>query len=152
MLYIQPKYNNWHNPATLVESKEEGRLKDILGMHIPLNTYFCSSVLFCLLSVFGNRDERMTVWPPAFTCVHQLHGNVQVCMGKRSQELPITGLLCSLRWSTSVKIGSVLAAYAKHNVHAWCHTSKGLISIIITNVACSIKSSQNSATLQEKYI
>lgn len=147
MLYIEPTYNSWHNPATLVESKEEGRLKGIFGMHIPLKTYFCSTVWFCLLSGFGNHDEITTVRPPAFTCVYQLHGNVQVCTWKRSQDLPNMGPLSFLHWNTPVTIGSVLVAYAKHNVHSWCHTSKGLTSIIITNAASSIKSNRNSVTL-----
>lgn len=132
-----------------LKAERRETLKDILGMHwlnTPPKTYFCSTVLFCLLSVFGNADERMAIRSPPFTCKYQLHGNVQVFTGKWSRDLPN---LCFLYWPAP---GCGLVAYVKHDVHAWCHTRKGMISIIITNVAHSINSNQNSVTLQENHI
>lgn len=74
-----------------LKAERRETLKDILGMHwlnTPPKTYFCSTVLFCLLSVFGNADERMAIRSPPFTCKYQLHGNVQVFTGKWSRDLP----------------------------------------------------------------
>jgi len=64
----------------------------------------------------------MAVRPPAFTCMCQLHGNVQVCPEKLSQGLSNMGADSAfftepLQTVLSV-IGSLLVAYVKHSMHA----------------------------------
>lgn len=63
----------------------ERRLKGVVGMHWlkgSLRTYFYGTVLVCLLSVFGNPDDRRS---SALTSIYQLHGNAQAWQENRDK-------------------------------------------------------------------
>lgn len=82
-----------HSPGTLATSAESKvSLKGILGMHqlnTTLKTHSHCLVLFCLCfqEHWWRNDGN------GITCVHQLHGNTQVCTGRSNRVLCMFDLM-----------------------------------------------------------